>query len=145
MKKLIKRVLVAAVMVFGVAGVAAADDGDRRCSAASLRGWYVFAASGFNIVGGAAQPKAIVESIDFEGNGTLTVSAATASVNGTILHPPAGGSGIYTVAPDCTGTLTFFPSGFTFDLFLSPKSEDFFMIQTNPGTVLQGTVAKISR
>jgi len=147
MKKLItKQVILAVAMAFiGVTGIAQANDDDKKCSVAALRGWYLFAATGYNIVGGVAQPKAIVESIDFEGNGTLTVPAATASLNGVIVHPPAGGTGTYAVTPDCTGTLTFIPSGLTFDLFLAPKSEDFFMIQTTPGTVLQGTVVKVSR
>jgi hypothetical protein len=147
MKRLItKQVILAVALAFvGITAVAQANDDDKKCSVATLRGWYVFAASGYNIVGGVAQPKAIVESIDFEGNGTLTVAAATASLNGTIMHPPAGGTGTYTVTPDCTGTLTFILSGLTFDLFLAPKSEDFFMIQTNSNTVLQGTVVKVSR
>jgi hypothetical protein len=145
-KRITGQVILAAAMAFiGVTGIAQANDEDKKCSVATLRGWYVFAATGYNIVGGVAQPKAIVESIDFEGNGTLTVAAATASLNGGIMHPPAGGTGTYTVAADCTGTLTFFPSGLTFDLFLAPRSEDFFMIQTTPNTVLQGTVVKVSR
>ena len=94
-----------------------------------------------NIVGGTGQPKAIVEVIDFDGNGALTVPAATVSINGTIVHPPPG-AGTYTVAPDCTGTLTF-SSGLTFDLFLAPGGREFFMIQTNPATVLEGRVVRL--
>src|SRR6266508_462804 len=108
MKKLVKPVIAVVAITLGVAGVAQAnDDDERECSAATLRGLYVFAASGYNIVGGAAQPKAIVESIRFDGNGTLTVPAATVSLNGTIVHSPPNGTGTYTVAPDCTGTLAF--------------------------------------
>jgi hypothetical protein len=76
MKKLItKQLMIVAAMAFvGVTGVAqASDDDEGACSVATLRGLYVFAASGYNIVGGAAQPKAILESIRFDGNGTLTV------------------------------------------------------------------------
>src|SRR5437867_5420605 len=146
MKKLItKELMVAVAMAFvGVTGVARADDdGARECSVATLRGLYVFAASGYNIVGGAAQPKAILESIRFDGNGTLTVPSATVSLNGTILHFPPNGTGTYTVATDCTGTLAF-GSGPTFDLVLAPKGVEFFMIQTNPNTVLQGNVVRLS-
>lgn len=147
MKKLItKQLIVAIAMAFvGVTGVARADDdGVRECSVATLRGLYVFAASGYNIVGGAAQPKAILESIRFDGNGTLTVPAATVSLNGTIVHSPPNGTGTYTVAPDCTGTLAFGPPGPTFDLILSPRGAEFFMIQTTPATVLQGNVVRLS-
>ena len=48
------------------------DVASPRCA-----GLYVFTASGFNIVGGVAQPKVIVESIRFDGHGNLTVPAAT--------------------------------------------------------------------
>ena len=47
---------------------ALADDG-KACTVQTLRGSYLFAASGFNIVAGVAQPKAIVEGIDFNGDG----------------------------------------------------------------------------
>ena len=138
-----KRVIMAVAMALvGFTGAVQANDDDvSGCSVATLHGSYVFAASGYNIVGGVAQPKAIVEFIDFDGHGALTVPAATVSINGTIVHPPPG-SGTYAVAPDCTGTLTF-SSGLTFDLFLAPGGREVFMIQTNPATVLQGKVVRL--
>ncbi len=64
--------LVAGVVVaIGMWGVASAQDDDARgafkshdgrpCREKTLRGSYLFAASGFNIVGGVAQPKALHE------------------------------------------------------------------------------------
>jgi hypothetical protein len=143
MNKLTTRqvILAIAMALIGVTSVARANDDAGACSVATLRGSYLFAASGYNIVGGIAQPKAIVEAIRFDGNGALTVPAATVSINGTIVHPPPG-TGTYTVAPDCSGTLTF-ASGLAFDLFLAPGGREFFMIQTNPLTVLQGKVVKL--
>ena len=44
----------------------------------------MFSASGFNIVAGVAQPKAIIEVIEFNGDGTLSVGAVTLSVNGAM-------------------------------------------------------------
>ena len=132
-----------ALSLVGLAGPAQANDDDGGgCSVATLHGLYVFAASGYNIVGGVAQPKAIVETIDFDGDGALTVPSATVSINGTIVHPPPG-AGTYTVAPDCVGTLTF-SSGLTFDLFLAPSGREFFMIQTNPASVLEGKVVRVA-
>jgi hypothetical protein len=138
--------IAAAVVAWaGITGAALADDdGERECSAATLRGLYVFSATGYNIVGGVAQPKAILEAIRFDGEGGLTVLAATVSLNGAIVHPPPNGTGTYTVGPNCAGTLTFAPSGPTFDLFLAPRGAPLFMIQTTPNTVLQGTVVKVS-
>ena len=143
-KRTTKGVILAVAMVLiGLTGVARADD-ERACSVGTLRGSYLFAASGYNIVGGVAQPKAVVEVIRFDGNGSLTVPAATVSINGTIVHPPPNGTGTYTIAPDCTGTLLF-SSGQAFDLFVAPGAREFTMIQTNPLTVLQGKVVRLPR
>lgn len=140
MKRLVSQSLVAVAITLGLSGVALAEN---DCSLKTLRGTYVFATTGYNIVGGVAQPKAIVEVINFNGDGTLSVSAATRSVNGVIARSPAGGGGSYTVEPDCTGTITF--DGPTFDIFFSPKAETLWMIQTNANTVFQGTATRTSQ
>jgi len=103
----------------------------------------VFSATGYTIVAGVAQPKAIVELIRFNGDGTLTVPGATRSINGVIGQVPAGGTGTYTLGADCIGTLAF-TGGPTFDVFASPKGEDLWMIQTNPNSVFQGNVTRVS-
>jgi hypothetical protein len=80
--------------MLAVPGIARAGDDDNGCSDSTLRGLYVFSASGFNILtGGVVQPKAIVELIRFNGDGTLVVPAATVSINGTITQSPANGPG----------------------------------------------------
>lgn len=115
---------------------------DAVCSVRTLRGSYVFSATGFNIVGGVPQPKAIVEVIVFHGDGTLDVTAATVSLNGAIVRSlPSVGT--YTVEDDCRGTITF--NGPTFDIFLSKGGDDISMIQTNPNTVFQGLATRTSR
>src|SRR5262245_28849935 len=110
MKQYIRTWVSAAAMALAVSGVAWAHDdeeGDRKpCSNATLHGLYVFSASGFNIVAGVAQPKALVELIRFDGERFLTAPKVTVSINGTIVHS-SGTLGTYTVGPDCTGTLTF--------------------------------------
>jgi hypothetical protein len=148
MKKMTKQQTAVAILALGCVGLASADDeGDhgRGCSVSTLRGQYVFTASGFNIVGGVAQPKAIVELIRFNGDGTLFVPAATVSINGTVTRSPPG-PGSYIVGTDCTGTLAFGPPGPTFDIFLAPNGSEVEMIQTGPGMpVFQGTVVRLSR
>jgi hypothetical protein len=139
--------LVAAAMTLAVCGVvpANADDDDLGCSDSTLHGLYVFNASGFNIVQGVAQPKAIVELIRFNGDGTLTVPAATVSINGTIARSPANGVGTYTLGPDCTGRLAFGPPGPMFDLFAVAGGSQVRVIQTGPGSpVLQGIFRRLS-
>ena len=145
-----QRVAVAAIaaiaIAFGTYRPGQAQTGSRNCGAQSLHGSYVFSASGYNVVGGVPQPKAIVEVIAFNGDGTLTVPAATVSLNGLILHPLPG-TGDYTVDNDCTGTITFHgaPPGVqppTFDIFLAPNGETTRMIQTNANSVMQGTAVR---
>jgi hypothetical protein len=109
----------------------------------TLHGSYIFATHGWNIVSGVAQPKAIVEGIDFNGDGTLSSPFATVSINGTILHFGAG-VGSYTVQPDCRGTLTF-SSGISFDIFVQLGGKQLWMIQTNPNTVFEGTATRVPR
>ena len=122
-------------------GFAAAGGERRACTVRTLRGSYVFSATGFNIVGGVQQPKAIVEVMAFHGDGTLDVTAATVSLNGVIIRSLPS-SGTYTVEGDCTGTITL--NGPTFDIFLSKHGDDLSMIQTNPNTVFQGLATRRS-
>ncbi len=131
--------LVAAALGLSCSGVALADN---DCTLKTLRGSYVFTASGYNLVAGVPQPKTIIEIIDFNGDGTLTVPAATRSVNGVIARTPSGGGGNYTVDTACKGTITF--PGITFDIFISPNGAKIWMIQTNADTVFQGIAARVS-
>ena len=137
------RVLLAVAAVFlGLTRNAPAEEAaEGQCTVATLRGLYQFAATGFNVVSGVAQPKSVVASWLFDGRGSFG-DTATASLNGTILRPPFA-TGTYTVSSDCRGTLTD-PAGFTFDLFLSPGGREFFTIQTNPNTVFAFKVSRVS-
>jgi hypothetical protein len=89
--------LLTSSIVLGAPGGALAAE-DAPCSPRTLNGLYVFSASGDVVpASGPAQPKAIVEVIRFDGDGTLTVPAATRSVNGVVARSPPGGTGIYSV------------------------------------------------
>ncbi len=133
LKGLARQGLVTAAMALGMSGVALAGN---NCSLKTLQGSFVFTANGYNVVAGVPQPKAIIEVIDFNGDGTLSVPAATRSINGVLVRTPPGGTGTYTVDPSCAGTIVF--DGPTFDIFISPKGEKIWMIQTNSGTVFVG-------
>lgn len=114
------------------------------CGVQALSGRYVFTATGSTIVAGTAQPKAIVELIRMNGDGTLLVGGATRSVSGVIAQIPPGGTGTYTLEADCRGTLVF-TGGPSFDIFASPRGVEFWMIQTNSDNVFQGSVKRVSR
>jgi hypothetical protein len=113
-----------------------------ECTAETIRGVYMFHASGYNIVSGVPLPKAIIEKVVFDGLGNVTTPAVSLSLNGTIVQPPQGNPGIYTVDADCTGTLTF-ADGPKFDLQITPNGKQINMLQTNPNTVMQGTAQRV--
>ena len=130
-----------AAMVLGTSNTARAALGPHQ-RAYTLRGFYLFATHGWNIVGGVAQPKAIVEGIDFNGDGTLVSPFATVSINGTILHS-SGSLGTYTVNTDCTGTVSF-TGGPSFDIFVEQNGKQLWMIQTGQGSpVFEGTATRV--
>lgn len=153
MKKFTIQVLVAGILAAGMWTIASAKNADvraasrtqegRACTLKTLGGSYLFVASGFNIVAGVAQPKAIHEEIDFNSDGTLTVPGVTLSVNGAVSHPP-GAPGDYTVDANCRGTITF-TSGPTFDIVVALDGATVWMFQTNPITVFQGTATRLER
>ncbi len=131
---------VAAVLAMPTVASASEDD-VVTCNLKTLRGVYQFAASGFNIVNGAAVPKAIIEKLVFDGRGGVLTPSVSLSVNGNIIQPPQGNPGVYTVDADCTGTLTF-ADGPMFDLQIRPYGKVVNLLQTNPGTVMQGTAER---
>ncbi|HEY0768224.1 MAG TPA: hypothetical protein VGD47_09740 [Steroidobacteraceae bacterium] len=143
MKTRTKLPIGAAAAALAACGIAQARD----CSESTLEGLYVFSATGFNIVQGAAQPKAVTEFIRFNGNGTLTVPAATVSLDGVVIRSPPNGTGSYTVSSDCTGSLQFNDRAHaSFDLFIAADGHTIYMNQTGgalPG-VLQGRAESLS-
>jgi hypothetical protein len=132
-----------AAMAFGTSGTARANSAGATCSMQTLHGSYLFATHGWNIVSGVAQPKAIVEGIDFNGDGTLVSPFATVSINGTIITS-TGTPGTYTVAADCTGTLTF-TGGASYNIFVDPNGKQLWMIQTGGAVpaVFEGTATRL--
>ncbi|MDP9088077.1 MAG: hypothetical protein M3O26_04960 [Pseudomonadota bacterium] len=144
MTKYIRQVAFVAAMAVGVSSILHAEETEDRCSSTTLKGLYVFNTAGFNVVAGVAQPAAILELIRFNGDGSLSVPAATVSMNGTIIRP-AGGVGTYSVAADCTGKIVFGPPGPTFDFVLAPGGSTLYMIRTGPGSpVVQGQAHRLS-
>src|SRR5215472_4871368 len=76
------------------------------CSVGILRGSYLWTFDGYQNFGGNPVPKAIMEGIRFNGDGTFTVPFGTVNIGGFIVIDISGGVGTYTVAADCTGTLS---------------------------------------
>jgi hypothetical protein len=94
------------------------------CTSPTLSGLYIFDATGYIFSATGWVPKAVVESLNF--NGDCTLSSIGGANRGRVLvandHP---GTGSYSVNADCTGTLTFNPQGNPpgphFDIFVAPR------------------------
>jgi len=138
---MMRTVMATAMALSAPAASFAAADG-HGCTAETLRGRYLFSASGFTIVGGVPQPKAIIEVIDFGGDGTLTVAGGTKSVNG-VVGQNLGGLYSYSLSEDCSGAIMF--DGPAFDIFVAPNGDELRMIQTNPNSVFQGSATRVWR
>src|SRR5438093_12255652 len=130
-----------ASMALGTSATARAAIAPLTCSVHTLHGSYLFATHGWNIVSGVAVPKAIVEGINFNGDGTLVSPFATVSINGVILHS-SNSPGTYAVNTDCRGTLSF-TGGPSFDIFVDPDGKQLAMIQNNPNTVFEGAATRM--
>jgi hypothetical protein len=144
-----KRGLLAAAglaLLLGQPGLVAAQG--NGCRNDMLRGQYVFTATGHTRASAADPwvPKAIIEFIYIQGDGTLStpaVSAANAFGNsGSVSVTGPGNPGVYSVNDDCTGTVQFTP-GPTFNIFVQPLGREFWMIQANPNNVFQGNVKRL--
>lgn len=143
--------LVALVLVAGAPGFANA--GSAKCTNDLLHGRYVLSSSGFTRApasppGSPWFPKAILEVMHFNGDGTLTTPAITLANpfgdTGAILQP-VGAPGDYTINADCTGTVHFSdPSNVTYAVFVESSGRVIRMIQTNPSNnVFEGTAKRI--
>lgn len=119
------------------------------CSNASLRGNYAVISSGF-----AAPPPQTplpfgsISLLSMDGDGSLT-NKVTRSNNGFISRGVDGG--IYSINPDCTGTMTIStpapPFQLTFDLVIADhvwfgSASEFYFIATTPGGVVTASAKK---
>lgn len=148
-----KRTSVILAVILTLPGFAAADP-TRKCGDHFLRGQYIFAASGFtrapnSLPGTPWVPKAIVEVLHFNGDGTLSTPAVTIANPfgdlGNVLQPPAGAPGLYSINDDCSGTVQFLDAAnVTYKIHVDPANRDtIWMIQTNPANnVIQGSAKR---
>jgi hypothetical protein len=120
--------------------------GPKTCSLATLKGLYMFAQSGYQPFNGGLMPLGVTGKDVFHGNGAFD-SLATLSIGGTIV-PGDAAPGTYTVNSDCTGTVTVHMTPPTpdvhLDIFILPDGGRFFTIETDPGTVLSGTIQRVA-
>ena len=121
----------AAAMAQGTSATARSE-ADRHCSVHTLRGLYLSTWDGYQNVGGNLVPKAIMEGKRFNGDGTFINDFGTVNIGGFIILDTGGFGGTYTVASDCTGTISV-PDGPSFNIYVGPGGQQFWTTQTGGG------------
>jgi len=123
-------VCLAATMAPGTPATARAEV-DRHCSVGMLRGSYIWTFDGYADLGGTLVPKAVMQGLRFNGDGTTFNPFGTVNIGGTIIIDATGGVGTYTVAADCTGTLSI-TDGPTFNIYVGPGAQQVWTLETSP-------------
>jgi hypothetical protein len=139
--------------VLAVGAVSAKDENAKdknaakaKCSEATLDGRYLFAYDGFKVQGNAQVPFAVAGYQESNGNGNLK-GVASVNFNGQIASKEPF-SGKYTVAADCTSTVTLTDDA-QFDQFIAPDGSKLTFVQTKPksyvasGFALRGTAQRV--
>lgn len=145
-----------ALISLGLSSPLAASDGPesqtspapRVCTLATLQGRYLFAESGVLLppAFGVAVPTqaADVGFHIFNGDGTGT-DIVTVRIGSTVVLENLVSLLVYTVNPDCTGTITV-SNGPSFDIFIAPDGSQFGSIATAPsGNYPASIVPRVSK
>jgi F0F1-type ATP synthase membrane subunit c/vacuolar-type H+-ATPase subunit K len=125
-------VCLAAAMAQGTSATARSEAAARNCHVGMLRGLYLATLDGSQSVGGNLVPKAIMEGKRFNGDGTFINDFGTVNIGGFIILNTGGFGGTYTVAPDCTGTISV-PDGPSFNMYVGPGAQKFWFTQIAGG------------
>ena len=146
--KTIMGCLVAAAMALGMSATARAADDTQACSVCSVdmvKGLYLWTWDGYADLGSGLLPKAVLQGIRFKGDGTTINPFGTVNIGGTIIIDATGGVGTYTVAADCTGTLSI-TDGPSFNMYVGPGAKQLWITQIAGGVtgLGVGTATRLS-
>ena len=125
-------VCLVAVIAPGTSATARAAADGQVCSVGTLKGLYLATLDGYANIGGNLVPKTIMEGKHFNGDGTFINTFGTVNVAGTTIINTGGLGATYTVAADCTGTLSV-PNGPSFNLYVGPGAQKIWFTQTAGG------------
>jgi hypothetical protein len=120
-------------MALGTFGTARAAADGRVCHVSMLKGLYLWTVNGYASIDGNLLPIAVMDGKRFNGDGTLTNEFGTVNVGGSAFDS-TGKVGTYTVAPDCTGTVSI-PDGPSFNIYVGPGAQKFWFIETESSSV----------
>ena len=73
-----------------------------------------------------------MQGLRFNGDGTTSNPFGTVNIGGTIIFDVTGAVGTYTVAPDCTGTLSI-TDVISFNLYVGPGAQQVWTTQIAGG------------
>ena len=121
-------VCLAATMAPGTPATAQSALDARGCSVGTLKGLYMWTFDGYADLGGTLVPKAVMQGTRFNGDGTTFNEFGTVNIGGTIIIDVTGPGGTYTVAADCTGTLSI-PNGPSFNMYVGPGAQQIWITQ----------------
>ena len=124
-------VCLAAAIALGTsttARAAADEQVSSVCTGGMLRGLYIWTFDGYTDLGGNLVPKAVMQGLKFNGDGTTYNTFGTVNIGGTIIIDATGGVGTYTVAADCTGTLSI-TDGPSFNMYVGPGAMTLWITQ----------------
>jgi len=120
-------------MALGTSGTARATARfPQPCSVHTLNGLYVWTFDGYENFGGDLVPKAIMQGLRFNGDGKTFNPFGTVNIGGTIIIDATGGVGTYTVAADCTSTLSI-TGGPSFNIYVGPSTQQLWTTQIAGG------------
>jgi hypothetical protein len=139
------------LLVVGLVGVLAIGAGyakdenassRAKCSNATLKGTYLFAADGVEIKGDEQLPFAYASYVVFDGNGKAK-GVVSSNFNGEVSRKQSI-SGTYTVKADCTGT-AIISDGTHYDQFIAPDGSKLTAVQTHPKRfVSEGSAPRVT-
>ena len=130
-----------AAMALGTSATAGAAADGRVCNVGTARGLYLWTFDGYQNVGGNLVPKTVMEGKRFNGDGTWFNEFGTVNIGGTTILNTGGFGGTYTVAPDCTGTISV-PNGPSFNIYVGPGAQKLWVTQTAGGLGV-GTATRV--
>ena len=124
-------VCLTATMAPGTSAIAR-PEAERHCSVDTLRGLYLWTFDGYATFGTNLIPKAVMQGLQFNGDGTTYNPFGTVNIGGTIIIDATGGVGTYTVAADCTGTISI-TNGPSFNMYVGPGAQQIWTTQVAGG------------
>jgi hypothetical protein len=121
-----------ATMALGTSATAGPAADPQVCSVHTLKGLYLWTFDGYQNVGGNLVPKAVMQGTRFNADGTTFNEFGTVNIGGFIIIDVTGPGGTYTVAADCTGTISI-PDGPSFNIYVGPGAQQLWTTQIGGG------------